>query len=226
MDNRKNSYGFTLLEILVAIIIFGVIMTALFSSFNTIFKTTDAVDRDISSYDTAKNCMNRIVTDLQSTYVSTPPAYVIPEFNSNPDPFRIKGDIRFDGDKGFSKLRFASYEHIPFENSSDKGIAEIIYYTYESDDGDYVLKRSDRLQLSKPFEPKGSDLVLCENVKSLVFRYFDEEGEEYDTWDSDSDEYGYSTPKAIGIELEIGDDAGSFHSETRVAFKVFRERTN
>jgi general secretion pathway protein J len=215
---------FTLLEILVAIVIFGIIMTALFSSFNAVFTTTEAVDRSISSYETAKNCMKIIVNDLQSIYISLPPAYVIPEFNSDPDPFRIEGETRFDGDAGFSKLRFASHEHISFENKSDKGIAEIIYYIHKSADADFVLKRSDSLQLSKSFEPKNSDPVLCENVKSLVFRYFDEEGEEYDAWDSDSDEHGYSTPQAIEIKLEIGDDSGSFHFETKVAFKVFREK--
>ncbi|MBT3311196.1 MAG: prepilin-type N-terminal cleavage/methylation domain-containing protein [Desulfobacterales bacterium] len=225
MDNRKISYGFTLLEILVAIFVFGIIMTALFSSFNAVSTTTEAVDRGISSYETAKDCMKIIVNDLQSIYVSMPPAYVIPAFNSDSDPFRIEGETRFDGDAGFSKLRFTSHEHISFENKSDKGIAEIIYYIHEPDDGDYVLKRSDNLQLSKLFEPKDSDPVLCENVKSLVFRYFDDEGEVYDAWDSDSDEHGYSTPQAIGIKLEIGDDYGSFHFETKVALKVFRKKT-
>ena len=53
MDNRKISYGFTLLEILVAIFVFAIIMTALFSSFNAVSTTTEAVDRGISSYETA-----------------------------------------------------------------------------------------------------------------------------------------------------------------------------
>ena len=224
MKNLKISYGFTLLEIMVAIIIFGIITTALFSSFNAVFKTTEAVDRGISTYETAKNCINRIVNDLQSIYVSITPDYTIPEFNSDPDPYRIKGETRFDGDKGFSKLRFTSHEHIPFGGNTNKGITEIVYYIHVSGNGDYVLKRSDKLRPYEPFEPKTSDPVLCENLKSLVFRYYDEEGRDYDTWDSDSDEYGYATPKAIGIKLEIGDDAGTFKYETKIALKVFRER--
>ena len=71
---------------------------------------------------------------------------------------------------------------------------------------------------------KKSDPVLCENVKSLVFKYYDQEGSEYDVWDSDSADVDYSTPRAIKITLEIGDDSSFLHFETMVKLPVFREK--
>jgi general secretion pathway protein J len=57
-----------------------------------------------------------------------------------------------------------------------------------------------------------------------VFKYYDEEGTEYDIWDSDSADVDYSTPRVIKITLEIGDDLSFLPFETMVTLPVFREK--
>jgi general secretion pathway protein J len=88
-----------------------------------------------------------------------------------------------------------------------------------------VLKRTDNLYPYPDFEERGSDPVLSKYVKSLAFKFYDPEGSEYDVWDSDSDEFGYATPKVIAIRLELANNSASQTFETRVLLPLLREKT-
>jgi general secretion pathway protein J len=208
--------GFTLIEILLAFLILGIVLTTVLASFNAVFSTTDALDSGSRYFEMAKNCLNRMTQDLQALYVRQPPLYKKPEFNDPPDLYRIVGSTAETGGTGFAALRFASSAHIQLEKSRRDGIAEIVYYVQARDDGNMVLKRADNLYPYPEFEEKGADPVLCNNLKSLEFKYYDTDGDEFDEWDSDSDEYAYATPAAIRIRLEIGNETTSYEFETTV----------
>ena len=111
-----------------------------------------------------------------------------------------------------------------FTSNINYGDSFSIYYVQTKNDGQLVLKRSDHLYPYPPFEASGGDPVLCNNLKSLSFKYFDTDGSESDEWDSDSDEYGFATPAAISIQLEIGDEATSYKFETMVRLAVQRQK--
>jgi general secretion pathway protein J len=172
----------------------------------------------------AKNCFHRMTRDLDAVYVQQSPLYKQPDFDDPPDPYGIVGSTLDVGGTGFAVIRFASRAHVPLEKSKRGGIAEIIYYVQTKNDGQLVLKRSDHLYPYPPFEASGGDPVLCNNLKSLSFKYFDTDGSESDEWDSDSDEYGFATPAAISIQLEIGDEATSYKFETMVRLAVQRQK--
>jgi general secretion pathway protein J len=125
---------------------------------------------------------------------------------------------------GFAGLRFTSRAHISLDNSNRGGISEIIYYIQEKTDGQLVLKRADNLYPYPPFEENSSDPVLCRYVKSLAFKFYDTEGEEFESWNSDEDDYDHATPTAIGIQLEIGNETESFAFETTVRMPVHRNK--
>ncbi len=216
--------GFTMLEILIAISIFAIIVTTVFGSHNYIFSSAKVVEEDIAAYEMAKSCLSRITDDFQSLHVSLPPEYTPPDSDDEEDPFKITGETADAGGESFSRLMFASRAHVSFEKNIQEGIARIVYYVQKSDENIYILRRADNLYPYEPFEEKKTDPVLCENVKSLVFKYYDEEGSEYDTWDSDLADVDYSTPRAIKITLEIGDDSSFLPFETMVKLPVFREK--
>lgn len=235
MKKQETSAGFTLLEILLAIFIFGIIMATIFGSFGYVFSSAETINNGLDSYEIASNCLNRMVADLKSIYISQHPEYSISRPNDPPNAYRFFGDISSAGEASFSRLRFASFAHLPLEKSTQDGIAEIVYYvqhTTEYDDKDnYILRRADSLYPydrydGENFEEKSTDPALCENVKSLEFVYYDHEEKEYDQWNSESDEFKYATPRAIKIKLEIGEieeDSPSLFFETMVDFTVFRE---
>jgi general secretion pathway protein J len=215
--------GFTLLEILIALFIFGVIVTTIFGSFQFVFGSVDAVEKGMNDYDMAKDCFNRMISDLHALHVSQTPAYRPPENSDNQDPYRIIGDVAFSGESGFGRLRFTSLAHVPLGKDKRTGIAEIIYYAEKQTDGSHVIKRSDRLDFAEPYEEKSNDPILCENVRSLEFSFIDAEGEESKIWDSDSSDFDYATPRAIRIKLTLGSDENPHTFETMVVLPPYRE---
>jgi len=218
-----STRGFTLMEILLAFLILGIVVTTVLASFNAVFSTTDTLKNSSRYYDMAKNCLNRMTIDLGALYITQPPLYKPPDFDDPPDPYRIVGSYNETGGTSFAKIRFASNAHIPFNKSVKGGVAEIVYYVQSQDDGQQVLRRGDHLYPYPPFEENSGDPALSEHVKSLAFKYYNSEGSESEEWDSDSNEYGYATPAAIGIQLEIGDESVSYNFETTVRFAVVRE---
>ena len=219
-----TSNGFTLMEILLAFLILGLVMTTLLASFNAVFSTTDTLNNSSRYYDMAKNCLNRMTLDLKALYVQQSPLYKPPDFDDPPDPYRIEGSTTDVGGTSFAAIRFTSSAHIPLEKSKRGGIAEIIYYIQAKNEGQLVLKRADHLSPYPPFEENGGDPALCNYLKSLSFKYIDADGSESDEWDSDSDEYGYATPAAVRIQLEIGNETRSYDFETTVRLAVQRKK--
>jgi hypothetical protein len=114
--------------------------------------------------------------------------------------------------------------HLPVAAKKQEGIAEIIYYVRSAQDGRYTLRRSDNLILYGPSEEKESDPILCENLKSLSIIYYGSEGDEYETWNSDSEDFSYSTPQAIAVKLAIGHDERLQVFEVLVKLQQYRDK--
>ena len=216
--------GFTLLEILLAILILAVVVTTVLASFNAVFSTTDSLDDSAQIYAMAETCLNRMIADLEELVIAQRPLYKPPDYDDPPDPYRLVGGTDEIDGTGFAKLRFTSRAHLPMENRKRTGIAEINYYMLAGENGQAVLKRSDRLYPYPAFEEQASDPVLCERVKSLAFTFYDDEGSEYESWDSDSEKFGHATPTAIAIKLEMGDEMQSTIFKTMVRFPASREK--
>jgi general secretion pathway protein J len=221
---QQPAPGFTLLEIMIAIFIFAVVVTTIFASYRTVFSNADIIDQEITSYEMARNCLNRMLIDLQSMHLALPPDYAPPDFDDPPDPFRLVGEATNIKGSDFPWLRFTSLAHLPLGKSRPGGIVEIVYYIQGTDDAGFVLKRADNSYPFQDFEEKASDPVLCEDIKALTIKYLDQEGEEYDVWDSDDQTYEYATPEAVKIKLELETGSGSVLFETMVTLPVIREK--
>jgi general secretion pathway protein J len=223
----REPTGFTILEIMIAVFILAIIVTTLFSSYNVVLSNAGAIRERMNLGEMSKNCIDRMVLDLRSIYIELPPAYAPPELDDPPAPFRIVGDKTDINTVDYSRLRFTSDAHLSFKhNPSPGGIAEIVYYAQEGEEGNVVLRRADNLYPYPEFEENETDPLLCEAVKSLAFTYYDDEGTDYDNWDSESPDFKYATPRAVGITLEIGDDSSSQTYETQVLFPVSRKKDN
>jgi general secretion pathway protein J len=222
--NSQPVSGFTLMEILLAFLILAIVVSTILGSFNAVFSTTDTLENSGKYYDMAKNCLNRMTLDLDALYVTQPPIYKKPEFDAAPDAYRVVGSISDIGGTGFADLRFTSRAHIPLDNSNRGGIAEIVYYVQAKTGGQLVLKRADHLFPYPEFEENSSDPILCRYVKSLAFKFYNVEGEEFEEWNSDVDDYDHATPAAIGIQLEIGNESESYTFETTVRLAVNRKK--
>ncbi len=227
----ENHYGFTLLEILIAIFIFAVVMSTIFGTFNAVISRTDAIKNGMGGFEMARTCFNRIASDLNAIYIEQKPLYHPPDFDDPPDPYRLVGIETFAGNKSFSQLRFASTDHLSMTRNIENGIAEIVYYVKEQGypESEFVLKRSDVVypyDEDYEFEEKDSDPVLCEDIEAFSILYFDKDENEYEKWDSDSDFLKYSTPYALKIKLKIKSNNGSYTFDTKIALPVYREKSD
>ena len=217
--------GFTLLEIMLAIFIFAIVLTTLFGSFRTVFSNAGAVDEDLIYFDVARNGLNRIITDLKTIEITTPDEFILPELNESNDRFRFVGDFLDAGSETFPQISFASRSHLALGSQRIPGVGLIRYYVEQLSSGEYVLKRSDRHFLIEADEDQETfDPVLLNRLKTFQVVFYDEEGEEHESWDSDTDDFEYATPSAVSIKFELGDDTISHMFETQITLPLVRQK--
>ncbi|MGM0453267.1 MAG: PulJ/GspJ family protein [Thermodesulfobacteriota bacterium] len=233
LDSRGDGggkSGFTLLEILIAISIFAVLATMIYSAFNAVISKNNAIKGGLEVFDMGKTCLSRISNDLSGVYVVRYPEYEPPDFDDPADAYGFYAENRFIGSTDFSELRFVSTAHLPLGNETKSGLAQIRYYVTESRESEtgYVLRRADTpfpYDIEKAdFEQTENDPVLCEDIASLTLTFYDAKGDAYETWDSDAESMQYATPRAVKIELTLETENGSHAFSTRVALPVYREK--
>lgn len=217
-----RSRGFTLVEILVALTIFGSVAALAFGAFSFATREQEHLTRSIAVEMAAAACLERMARDLSSAYVTQPPAFTPPKAEEAPSEFRIIGESDSDG-RGFGRLQFASAAHVSFEQAPRKGIARIGYYAQAAENDEYVLRRSDSLFPTSPMDETAQDPVLCEHLKSAAFSFYDRDGDVSDHWDSASEATGYASPVAVRIVLEVQNGEKGRMLETTIVLPVHRE---
>ncbi len=190
--------GFTLIEILIAVLILGIVLTTVYASYTGTYRIVRETGADAEIYGMARSALERMTRDLQSV-----------------SPYR--GAFTFTaksyslGDREFVRLLFRSSAHIAFtDREFPEGIAVIEYGVEEGTEKEgYGLLRSDSLfrDPSKSDEAAGGYL-LCERIEELTYRFYDEEGKEYETWDSASETGNQKkmAPAAVAIRLSLVND--------------------
>jgi len=223
-QQNNDINGFTLLEIMISIFIFAIIITTILVSYQAVFFNSEKIDAGMDLYTMASSCLNRLAIDISGVAISLPPKYRQPEMDSEPDPYRIIGDASNLPSGSFSRLRFASRSHAGLDGAGKTGITEIVYYVDEDRDGNLALHRRDRLSPYEYTQEEIQEPVVCEHLKSLVFTYHDADGEIYESWESESGDQEYATPRAIQVKLDIGrSESESLTFDTLLMMPVIRD---
>ena len=201
--NSTKRHGFTLLEILVAMFILVVILSTVYASFTGSLRIVDVTESQAEIYQMARIALERLTEDLEAAYI--PQEIASP---TGPDglgdtekPSGFEGlDDEVEG-RSADTVRFFSRAHLVF---SDQDLpcetAEISYHVEEDEEGEtFTLYRGDKLQVEEEPEESDRGLPLCEALVSVGFQYYDDKGEEYDSWDST--EKGF--PRMVSFFLEF-----------------------
>lgn len=221
----RDYRGFTLLEILTAVFILAIVVSLVMGSFGGIFEGADHINEGTDLHEMGSACMSRIAADLKAIHVAGYPRYKPPDIDDDPEIYHIKGASRNVGGEYYGWLRFTSMAHLPFNQETKEGIAEIVYYVQQTEDDDIILRRADTLYpYPEEFEEKETDPILCEQVRKFELVYFDDEGEEYDEWDSEAEDTEYATPRAIGIKLSVGTEQSNYAFFTQIAMPAYRKK--
>ncbi len=181
-----------MIEILVAMFIFALIVPTIYGAYRAALRvTSDAEDGD-QAYSIGRGAMNRIIKDLESVC-----AY--------------KGSYQFkltrgEDDQSPPMLTFVSSAHLTFSAHDDQeAIASISYYIDRDEEGGYRLMRKDVLLAGGEAEKTTEAFAICERVRTIKLKFYDDKGQELDFWNSDFDIEGQrnKAPSAVLIDLRL-----------------------
>lgn len=202
--------GFTLIEILIAVFILGVVLTTVYASYTGTFSIIEETKTEAEIYGMARATLHRMARDMEALSPWNGKIY----FSAK--PHTLKGHA-------FIRLTFRSGAHIAFGNEEPSaGIAVIEYFIEEKkgeeyENGEFSIYRSDSLNrdLDNDESPP-SGFLLCDKVETLTCIFYDEKGKEYDSWDSEgSDEkQKKKSPAIVEIRLLLANEKDREHPFT------------
>ena len=206
--------GFTLLELLLAMTVLGVVMAMLGLALTSSIRVIEATAREEEVCFQAQTAMRRITEDLTAA-ISIRQVPFVGQNNS------VHGR-RADG------LDFASQARLVLNPDKQKaGVARIRYQLTadQDDERTWKLLRSEALVLPQS-EMAGATVtgddgaepafLLADSVRALELRYYDQAGQELDSWRETWREAGESGQAgAIAPEQKNGREAGRREGEAQ-----------
>ena len=220
-----HSFGFTLLEILVAMSIVAIVLSTLFATFGDTLENMNHVDSQAEIYQMARIALDRIQQDLECSIILPKNEQISeqePEENLI-DVFSGKNEEITDRDA--DTVSFLSTTHLSLSDTrAYSGLARISFYVEEIEDEDgFVLYRSDTPEREQPPEKKSEGVVLCKNIHSFNLIYYDADGDEFENWDSSGGEAKNRLPARVSIRLaflDISNPETPYQFETGVALPL------
>lgn len=190
--------GFTLIEILIAILILGVVLSTVYAAYTGTFRMIRVSEDNRDIYGMGRMTMHRMIQDF-----------------NNMSPYRGKFEFYAKrtefGNKIFPRLLFTSTVNLDLGGQKMPAGISTIEYVVEEDQEQkgFVLMRAETIHRGQEAdEQKGFKTVgfpLCERVHSLNYKFYDLAGREYEIWDSRAtlETQKGRTPVIIAVELNL-----------------------
>ncbi len=166
--------GFTLIEILLAVLILAVVLTTVYASYTGTFRLIDETETDAEIYGMARCALKRMTLDIEA----------VARWKES---FVFAATENQRGESDFTALEFRSGAHVAFgTNEPPAGVATIRYTVEKTDEeGGFALYRSDSLSID-PARDDAPPLkyMLCDRIENVTYTFYDEKGEKHETWNS------------------------------------------
>jgi len=189
--------GFTLLEVLLAVVIGVIVLTVLYASFFQIIKAKDSAENTIELYHEASTVFSRITEDLQAAYQR---GKVYSDSINYPYSSFVGAK---EGDQ--SSIRFTSLSREPGIKSKDSDQAEISYYLEPIPQSDlFLLIRGENPRIGT--DSGGIQYPISERIVGFNLAYISDNVEgSVEEWDSSQTG---SLPKAVEVTLTMRSPTG------------------
>lgn len=207
--------GFTLIEILLAIFILGIVLSTVYASYTGTFRIIRETEYDAEIYGMARSALDRMARDLQSM---TPWRGA---FAFRTQPYTLR-------DREFVRLTFRAAAHVAFSEQEVAGGITVIEYGVdeEAEKETLSLSRSDSLYRDPgKAEPSPGGYLLCDRIEALTYLFTDEAGKEYDSWNSGGENPAQKNraPAGVLIRLSLANPANKerpyvFMTRVRIPF--------
>ena len=192
--------GFTLLEVLLAVTVLGVVVAMVSLTLSGTLRVVDATEQQEAIYHQAQTTLRRITEDLSAVVLNKEIAFT----GREKEVYGQRADT----------LEFASLAHLVLNPEKQKQGQAFIRYQLQSDAEDgrrLKLLRSDTLLLpgvdySKE-DAEDPPFLLADNLRSLRFYFFNRQGQKFDNWDDILDVKGQKgmrpLPASVHCVLEF-----------------------
>ncbi len=194
----KSKTGFTLLEIMIALFIMGMVVTIVFGAYASTFRVIEGTLDQADAYQMARITLSRIQEDLECSMISKDPDVSFGFVGNNE---------QMDGREA-DTLSFLSSKHLVLDDDDHyAGNTRISFYVMNNEEEaeGLILYRSDTPTTESPPDEKTGGLILCEKLHALSLAYYDADSEELETWDSLDGEQKDKLPAMVTIRLEFLD---------------------
>lgn len=173
----SRSKGMTMIEVMVAMAILTMMMLGVWRSFSATVIASEMTGDIQERYSTVRNAMDRMAAELSTAYLS---------FNRNPAELRhftlFEGRRDTDGDS----VTFSSFGHLRIRKDANESDQTVIQYFLARDPEDGTRTHLYRREAKRLTGDLPEDLrrfapayVLCEDVESLEFEYWDQSREDW-----------------------------------------------
>jgi general secretion pathway protein J len=223
-----SNRGFTLVELLIAISIFGVVIASVYGSYRATFYVLHNSTARLEMAGKARVALERITDDLYAAAAGEGGAIA----GTKNEQYGQRADSL--------TLVSASYLRIKKDDYS-KGHSNVKFFLgYNEDSETFDLFRSGDLQLpgQEGDDSAATRYPLCRGVQSLVFTYVDDEGNSEEEWLPDvndeaegaPEETGRYLPSLVYVRLELRekerDSGASSVFRTAVSFSSLKGEGN
>ena len=199
---RRHAAAFTLIEIMLAIVILGMVMVMLAESFHAVGASKVHGENRIALDQAARTILSQMSDELRGA-VQTP--FIASRV-------LLIGDARKEGGLPMDTFTVSTLD--PGHRRSLEGFGPedtVAYVTAPNPDhpGWFLLERMQysSLLLNRRTNGNSSPVTLANNLMSIHIRYFN--GDNWrESWDSTSLPAGRSLPAQIAIELKMGSASG------------------
>jgi len=190
---HNKSFGFTLLELLVAMALMGLVAMALYSSMYIGTKAKQSCYSAVKPYRALNPALEFIRKDLAC---ALKPAGILSAQFQGTDQI---GTVGNDADS----LLFYCTTYIPSENEIACDIIKTEYALEEHEGWDgLVLVRRRTMNLLSPKTIEAEEEVICRNIRALDVKYYD--GYDWlDSWDSTTQDN--ELPLAAEVAITLAD---------------------
>ncbi len=202
-----NSRGFTLIEVLIAVVILSLITLLVWQSMGSMNASRERSQKKDEVFRGATVALSRLSRDLSMAVLFSKPEFLgLSAGGQQATKSVLIGTNSGDQDK----LTFMSFSHIRYQkNVKESDLAEITYFLEKDDEGgleSYILKKREASPPDDQPEEGGNTVALLTGVKQLNFRYYDVTKAEYrDDWDTTKVDYLNRLPRAVEITLVLQD---------------------
>jgi len=201
----RNHRGFTLIEILIAVVILAAVLSTIFAAYSGTFRIIEDTESRSEIDGMARTAVARIQEDLECAL----PLEAETEKETGAIPIEFVGENPMTGQKDADGLRFYSSAHVRLTaEEKDPGIVQVTYDVREREDGDELaLYRTETPWYRTPPEPGTGGFLLCDRLTRVDFTFYNAEGDEFETWESGTERFGTRLPETVSISLEFSNRA-------------------